>query len=99
MHTDPVPRRPDVVAVLAAKVSGRLEAGAPPAELAATAQGRLDVLELALTWALRASAMRAPIAEHAERLRAAMELVGACSYGAVIPSGSHHRPCRGRYGE
>ena len=75
-HTDPVPRRPDVVAVLAAKVSGRLEAGAPPAELAATAQGRLDVLELALTWALRASAMRAPIAEHAERLRAAMELVG-----------------------
>ncbi len=68
-------RRFDRDRVLAAVVAAAVERGDSPAELVGTAGGRLDVLAAALATAERGSEMRAPVLEHVERLRAAVELV------------------------
>lgn len=74
-HTAAMARRFDPTRVLVAQVLGAVEHGDAPAELVEVAQGRRDVLEAALATSRRGSAMRAPIGQHAERLRAALELV------------------------
>lgn len=68
-------RRYDRSRVLMAQVLGAIEHGDPPAELVDVAKGRQDVLEAALASAERGGSMRAPIAEHADRLRAALALL------------------------
>ena len=70
-----MPRRWNPEGVLAAQVAAAVERGAAPDELVEVARGRADILAGCLARAERGSVMRGPVAEHVERLRAAVELV------------------------
>lgn len=73
-QTERLLNRPTPDGVLHARVFAGVATGATPARLVEVAQGRVAILEHALAIAEQGVEQRAPVAEHVERLRAAVRL-------------------------